>query len=107
MGFDWRSIASVSTCLIAVASALADSRGAPEGVAMVDGLAIRRQAGDVQGFGGVDVAKPGHDPLIEQRRLERRLLALAGLRQDSRVELRRQRLGTERAQHGMRRQRAR
>jgi len=63
--------------------------------------AARREPGHVQGLARVDVAQPGHDPLIQQRRLERRLLSAAGPRQCRGIEVVRERFQSEPAQRRM------
>ena len=69
--------------------------------------ALGRQTGDVQRFTDIDVPETGNDPLVEESDLQRGLPARTGAGQRGAVEVRGQRLWTQRAQRGMRRQRVR
>src|SRR4051794_15925965 len=62
----------------------------------------RRYAGPVQRLADVDVAEPGDDALVEQRRLDRRYLPGERTVQITGVETRLQRLGAEPREHRMR-----
>ena len=73
----------------------ARSFGAPFLPAMVEAHALRRQPRAVQRLADVNIAEAGDDPLIQQRRLEAGLLALAGARQHRGIEGVAERLGTE------------
>src|SRR5436190_16625605 len=54
-----------------------------------------RQMGAVECLADIDVAKSRHHALVEQRRLQARLLVVAGARQEVGVELIAERLGAE------------
>ncbi len=79
-------MASLSTAFIASTKRSARSFGAPLRDAIVEAMRLRRKPRAKQRLADVDIAEPGDDALIQQRRLEACFLALAGARQHGGVE---------------------
>ena len=91
-------IASLSTALMPSTRRSARSFGAPDLVGDRRREALGREPRPVQRLADIDVAETGDDALVEERRLEGRLLALAGERQHRGVEGVAERLGAEPAE---------